>query len=114
MPLKIKILAAFFAFIFFLILINVAKKTTLKPFYSFLWIMISILMFAVVVFEGLFKKFASFLGIIDASFLVIISVIFFLLIYVLHLSVKISEMSDRIQELISMTAILEKRIRDDD
>lgn len=68
-------------------------------------------MFSVVVFEKLYKWVATTIGLTDASFLIIIALISFLMVYVLYLSVKISEMSDRIQELISFTSILENKIR---
>ena len=112
MPLFIKILSLIFALLFFLIFIFLIKKRSIKPFYSFIWLCISLLMFSIIIFEKFYKWIATVLGISDASFLIIISVIFFLLIYVLYLSIKISEMSDRIQELISFTSILEKEIRD--
>lgn len=66
---------------------------------------------SVLIFESCYKWIATQLGLADASFLVIVGVISFLLVYVLHLSIKVSEMSDRIQELISFTSILEMRIR---
>lgn len=69
-------------------------------------------MFSIVFFEKLYKWVATLLGISDASFLIIIGIIFFLLIYVLHLSIKISEMSDKIQELISYISIIDKKMRD--
>jgi len=83
----------------------------MKPFYSALWMAITLFMLSLVVFEKAYKSIATLLGIEDASFLVIVSLISFLLLYVLHLSVKISEMSDRIQELISFVSILENKLR---
>ena len=60
------------------------------------------------------KAIATTLGLTDASFLIIAALISFLLVYVLYISIKISEMSDRIQELISYTSILENKIRKSD
>ena len=113
MPFYLKILVGLFSIIFFLIFIKIVSNRSIKPFYSVLWLAISLLMFSIVVFEKFYKYMATLIGITDASFLIIISVIFFLLIYVLYLSIKISEMSDRIQELISFTAILDKKVRND-
>jgi hypothetical protein len=113
MLLYTKVLTIIFSVTFFIFFINMLSKRSIKPFYSFLWLTISLLMFSVVIFEKFYKMIATTIGITDASFLIIVSVIFFLLIYVLYLSIKISEMSDRIQELISFTAILEKKVRDD-
>ena len=113
MPFYIKIITILFSVTFFSFFIKIVSNRSIKPFYSFLWLTISLLMFSVVIFEKFYKNIATLIGITDASFLIIISVIFFLLIYVLYLSIKISEMSDKIQELISFTAILDKKVRDD-
>jgi hypothetical protein len=108
-PIKILVLLCATAFFFtFLLLI---KRGSVKPFYSSLWLLVSLLMFSVVPFEGCYKQVATWLNIRDASFLVFLGAIVFLLLYVLHLSIKISELSDRMQELISQTAILDQTLR---
>lgn len=66
-------------------------------------------MLSVLIFEGFFKKISDFLDVPDASFLIIVGVEFFLLLYVLYLSIKLSDVSDKLQELISYVAILDKR-----
>ena len=53
-----------------------------------------------------------FFGMEDARHVIYIFIILFLLIYSFYLSVKVSQLSDRIQELISFTAILEKKADD--
>lgn len=111
MPLYVKLIASVLASIFFIIFVLLMKKRSIKPFHSFLWFCISLLMFSVIIFERFYKWLANSLGLTDASFFVILGVIFFLLIYVLYLSIKISEMSDRIHELISFNAILENKLR---
>jgi hypothetical protein len=111
MPIYVKILSSCLAFLFFIIFFILIRKHSIKPFYSFLWFVVSLSMFSMVVCERLYKWIAVSLGLTDASFLVTTMVIFFLLIYVLHLSIKVSEMSDRIQELISFTSILDNDIR---
>ncbi len=112
MTLNIKIVATILSLVFFTFFVKIISNRSIKPFYSFLWLTISLLMFSVVLFEKFYKTIATYLGIVDATFLIIIAIIFFLLIYILYLSIKISEMSDRIQELISFTAILDKKIRE--
>jgi hypothetical protein len=68
-------------------------------------------MLSVVLFESVYKWIATELGLTDASFLIIVVLISFLMVYVLYLSIKVSEMSDRIQELISHNGILENELR---
>jgi FlaA1/EpsC-like NDP-sugar epimerase len=112
MPLSLKILVVICAAAFFLTFLLLAKRGSVKPFYSALWLLISLLMFSVAAFEKVYKSIADHLGIRDASFLIFVGAILFLLVYVLHLSVKISELSDRMQEVISTVAILDQRIRE--
>lgn len=112
MPFYLKLLSFVFAMSFLITFFTLIRKKTVKPFYSTSWLLISLFMISVVVFEGFYKWIATLLGLADASFLIIVSLISFLLIYVLYLSIKISEMGDRIQELISFTAILEKDLRE--
>lgn len=111
MQASLKILILLFGIIFLIIFISLLRRRNVKPFYSTLWLLVSLFMISLVVFEKLYKWIATTLGITDASFLVIVGIISFLLVYVLHLSVKISQMSDRIQELISSNAILEHKLR---
>ena len=111
MPLSIKLLVLVFGLVFLAIFISLLRKKSMKPFYSILWLLVAFFMLSLVVFEKFYKWIATTLGVYDATVLVIIGLILFLLMYVLHLSIKISEMSDRIQELISHTSILEHEIR---
>lgn len=111
MTLTLKILVLVFGAILFSIFIAVVRKKSVKPFYSALWLIISLFIFSFVLFERFYKWIATMLNISDASFLVIVGLISFLLVYVMYLSIKISVMSDRIQELISQTSILEHELR---
>lgn len=106
MPVSVRILSLLCAVFFLAIFICLLRRRSLKPGYAFLWFVISIMMCAVVIFEKFFKGIANALRIEDASFLIIVGVLFFLLVYVLYLSIKLSEASDKIQELISHVAIL--------
>lgn len=112
MPFKIKLMLAIFSGLFFIAFWYLIRHKSVKPVYSFLWMMITLGMISMVVVEPFYKGIATLLGIWDASFMVIVGLIAFLLVYAFYLSIKVSEMSDRIQELISISAILEKEIRD--
>lgn len=111
MTIYFKVLALIYSLLFFIIFYKLNIKRAVKPFYSFLWIVIALFMISFVVFENFYKWIATIMGITDASFLIIVGLISFLFIYVLYLSIKISEMGDRIQELISHSSILEHEIR---
>ena len=111
MPFNFKILAIISAIIFLYVFIALMKRRSIKPFYAFLWFVISVSFFSIVIFEKAFKRLADILQLTDASFFVIVGSLFFLMVYVLHLSIRISEMSGRIQELISAVAILANRVK---
>jgi len=111
MSLSIKILVLIFGVILFGIFITLVRKKSVKPFYSALWLIISLFIFSFVIFERFYKWIATMLNIADASFLIEVALISFLLIYVMYLSIKISVLSDRIQELISYSSILEHELR---
>lgn len=108
MPPSVRFLVVCCALAFFGTFLLLAKRGSVKPFYSALWLVVSGGMLSLVVFEKHYKHAADWLGLRDASFLVFVGAILFLLVYVVHLSIKISELSDRVQELISNTAILER------
>ena len=108
MPLSFKILALLCGMSFFSVCAYLLRRKSMNPFYSCLWFVIGLLMISVVLFEKFYKGIADLMHIRDASFLVLVGVIFFLLAYVLHLSIKISDISSRTQELISHVAILER------
>lgn len=112
MQLSLKILVLVFGFIFLFVFVSLLKKKNTKPFYTTLWLLVALFTISLVVFESFYKWIATSLGIVDASFLIIVGLIAFLLVYVLYLSIKISQMSDKIQELISYTGILEHEIRE--
>ncbi len=111
MPLSLKILVVLCSLAFLGTFLLLAKRGAVKPFYCVLWLMVSLLMFSLVLFEKTYKTIADDLGIRDASFLVFVGAILFMLVYILHLSVKFSELSDRMQEVISTVAILERAVR---
>jgi hypothetical protein len=111
MPSYARLLSLVLAFLFLVAFLVVVRRRSMKPFYSFLWLLVSLLMFSFVLLEKAYKWLATLIGLRDASFLVTNGLVFFLLVYILYLTVKVSEMSDRIQELISHTAILERKFR---
>jgi hypothetical protein len=111
MPSYARILSLLLALLFLTVFLLVVRRRSMKPFYSFLWLLVTILMLSFVALEKVYKWFATLIGLGDASFLVTNGLVFFLLVYILYLTVKVSEISDRIQELISHTAILERTLR---
>ena len=113
MGIKIKILAFFIGLIFFFFVLRSLKKNFIRPTYAFLWIVISVFLLSISVLEPFYKWIAVYvIGIVDARHIIYVTLIGFLLVYIFHLTGKISQMSDQIQVLISQTAILEKELKD--
>lgn len=106
-----KVFAVILALIFGWISLSLIRKPSVHPLYRFLWVIISFLMITVPLFEGVYKSMATAVGLTDAPLLITMGVILFLLIYVMYLSIKISEVSDRTQELISSVSIIDRDMR---
>lgn len=111
MALIVKILALAYSAILLVFFFIMIRKKTVKPFYSTLWLVICLFMFSFVIFEKHYQKIAEALHIQNATLLVLVGLISFLMVYVLYISIKISEMSNKIQDLISHTSILEHELR---
>ena len=114
MGLKVKLLALLLGFFFFAVVIAVIKRRAIKPSYAVLWIAISLFLMSVPLLEPLYVWLTySVLGIIDARHTIYIGLIGFLLVYVFYLTTKVSQMDDRMQQMISFLAVFEKS-RDDE
>jgi hypothetical protein len=111
MELIVKLLAISYGIILFGVFIFMIRSKSVKPFYSTLWLVVCLFMFSFVIFEKQYQWIAGALHIQNATFLIIVGLISFLMLYVLYISIKISEMSNKIQDLISYTSILEHKLR---
>jgi len=113
MGIKIKIISLLLGLIFFYFIFRFVKKNTFRPSYAFLWILVSVFLLTIPILEPFYKWMAvTVIGISDARHIIYAGIIGFLLVYIFYLTIRISQMSDQIQELISYTAILEKRVRE--
>ena len=110
---RIKILAFIIGLFFFFFVLRSLKRNFMRPTYAFLWIILSLFLLSISILEPLYKWIAIYvIGIMDARHIIYVSLIGFLLVYVFHLTGKISQMSDQIQILISNTAILEQELKE--
>lgn len=113
MGLKIKLIALVIGLIFTYFVFRFVRGKSFRPGYAVLWLGISFFLISIPVFESFYKWFTVHLiGIIDARHIIYISLIGFLLIFSFHLTIFISRLSDRVQELISYVAVLENRIEE--
>jgi len=112
MGFKIKIISFAIGVIFFLFIILAIKRNNLPPLSVFLWVLISIFLLSIPVLEPFYRWIAvAVIGIDDARHIIYIGVIGFLMVCVFGLSLAISRLSDKVQNLISLTAILEHELR---
>lgn len=114
MGIKIKIISLLLGLIFFYFIFRFVKKNTFRPSYAFLWILVALFLLSIPILEPFYKWLAvTVIGISDARHIIYAGLIGFLLVYIFYLTIRISQMNDQIQELISYTAILEKRVREE-
>ena len=111
MDTKLTLMAVFLGVVFTTIVILSIRSSSMRPTFAWLWLGITAFLLSVPVFESFYKWFASeVIGIDDARTVVYLALLGFLLVYTLYMTLKVSKLSDQIQELISHTAILELRV----
>lgn len=111
MDLKLKLIGAAVGFLFTVFVAMSIRSSSIRPTFAWLWISISAFLISIPFLEPVYKWFSSqVLGLDDARTIVYVPLIGFLLLYSFYMTLKLSEMSDRIQELITHTAILESHI----
>jgi hypothetical protein len=111
MGLKIKVISFVIGAFFFLFVLLAIKRNQMPPLSACLWIAISLFLLSIPILESFYKWIAvAVVGIDDARHIIYICVIGFLMVCVFGLSLTISRLSDKVQNLISITAILEQRL----
>jgi len=111
MNLNLQVLSFILGIFFFLIILYNIRTKKLSPSYSVLWIILSLLLILIPIFQALFIKIARFFG-VYAENLVYILLIGFLLIYVLYITSKVVRLNNQVKELISNSAILEDELKE--
>lgn len=112
MGLKVKLIALVVGLIYTFFVLRFVQRKSFRPGYAVLWLSIAFFLISIPVFESFYKWFTvKLVGIIDARHIIYISLIGFLLIFSFHLTIFISRLSDRVQELISYVAVLENKLK---
>jgi hypothetical protein len=113
MGVRIQIISLVLGIVFFYFVFRFVKRNTFRPSYAFMWILVALFLASIPLLEKFYKWIATnLIGINDARHIIYVVLIGFLLVYIFHLTIRISKMNDQIQELISYTAIMEKQIND--
>ena len=111
MDTKLTLMAVFLGAVFTSIVVLSIRSSSMRPTFAWLWLGIAAFLLSVPFFESFYKWLASeVIGIDDARTVVYMGLLGFLLVYTLYMTLKVSALSDQIQELISHTAILEVRV----
>lgn len=98
--------------IYFSIVIRLLQKKVLKLKYSLLWILMGIVMVFLTMFPQILGLLSNALGIYDEMNALFTTLIGFLFVLVMALTSIVSKQSNKIKELVQVSALLEKRIRE--
>jgi hypothetical protein len=111
MGLKIKLIALAIGIGFFFFILRSIQRNRMRPADAVLWLCVSLFLVSVSVLEPAYQWIAgSVIGIVDARHVIYIVLIGFLLVNVFYLTINMNQMADRIQLLLSETAILENEL----
>lgn len=112
MSINLQLFAFFVGALFLIVIFGMIKRNSLLPSYTALWVGITIFLISIPLMEPLYRWIAhELLGLVTGNDLIYVILIGFLLVYSLYLTSRIVKMNNRIQKLISFTAILENQIK---
>lgn len=107
MPIILQAVLISVSLLVFLFVLHKIRKAQLQIQNSIIWIVGSLFLLVISVFDQLMAFFAKQLGFISTSNFVLVCVIFFLLIIVFHQDIKISILDDKLKNLNHNTALKE-------
>ncbi len=99
MPLSQKLFALSLALLFFLIVMDLARRKRLRVEYSILWSVTAAVILLIVVWYDPLVKFTRLVGAVVPTTILFIFSIMFLLMLNLHFSVKVSDLSEQLKNL---------------
>ncbi|MCD4828090.1 MAG: DUF2304 domain-containing protein [Candidatus Cloacimonetes bacterium] len=106
-------LVILFGFIFFFIIIRTIKRNQIGPSLAVIWITVSVFLLSISIFEDFYRWLSyQVIHIHGAQNMIFTILIGFLFLFILYLSIKITQLHTQIQKMISTIAILEKEIQD--
>jgi hypothetical protein len=112
MGIRVKVLLVVAGVIFALFVVRSIRSSSIRPTFAWLWIGIVCFLVSIPFFEAFYKWLSvSVLQVLDARHVIYMPLIGFLLLYVFYVTIVLSRLSDRVQELITHTAILEHQFR---
>jgi hypothetical protein len=94
-----KLFALSLALLFFLVVMDLARRKRLRIEYSILWSITSVIIFLVVIWYDALLKLTRMVGAVLPTTILFILSIMFLLFLNLHFSVKVSDLSEQLKNL---------------
>jgi hypothetical protein len=111
MKVTIILFLAIVSILFFIVIMRLIRRNLLPPSSTLMWALIGVLFFSLPFLNDFYRYVAvKILGFADATNIIYIFSIGFLMLYSLYLTVKLKLSSDRIQVLISQQAIIEAEV----
>lgn len=111
MPVRAQLVSIVFAALVFLGVFELVRRRYLTERYALLWLAASVALFVLAVWKGLLTTISHAAGIKTPSNGFFVIAFAFLLLLVVHFSVVVSQMSDKIATLAQRLALVESRER---
>ncbi|MCP3774564.1 DUF2304 domain-containing protein [Paenibacillus sp. MZ04-78.2] len=102
-----------FSLLFLIIIIDLVRRQRLKEQYSLLWILFGIALFGLSLNIRIVEKFANILDIKYAPAMLFLFGLLFCFVFILHLTIVISKLTDRVLKLSQTIAIMEQERRNE-
>lgn len=112
MSLRVQIVAALAAILVMVFILELVRGKKLREEYSILWVAASVLMLLVALWKELLFSIARFLGVFNANSLLFFLGFIFVMIYLVHLSVKVSILTENSKEYSQHIGLLEAELED--
>ncbi len=110
---RLKILAGLIGVFLFIYIIELVRRRKLREEYAWLWLLTGFAIFVLSLWYGLLVYIGSLLGGILPSAILFLFALVFLLLIVLHQSIKISHLTDQVYQLTQELAILSREAQSD-
>lgn len=113
MNLHQKIVALLLSLGLLILIIELVRRRKIREEYSFLWVLTSVVIFLLVIWEKLLLIVARTIGAVNPASAVYFCGIFFIVLISLHFSVKISSLTNQVKNLTQKLSLLEKNLENE-
>jgi len=106
-----QIVAVFLSLLTVIVIFEMVRKKRLKEEYSLLWLILGIVVFVLSLWKKLLFTISGLFGVSDPNTTLFFFGIFFMLLFIFHFSVRISDLSERTKSLTQKLALLENDLQ---